>query len=292
MEEAGRSAPALLAAQPEPSPCGTTMQSRKHPTAPLAKLDEAFWSLAVHPELEQSKTIPKGLTPDAYYRWQTRKEIHGEEYFAELRYTKQCLQEATHLCRYLELNNTPASIKEVTLYKSVLSAAIHEAEELYADIAMEYPVPDTSSITAASSKPMRHEKYLPQMLFHNNDTAVIYLPQQRTQRNAKGLPTSLHITEFRDFLLDADLPSLTDWQADFIHVFDPADAGYCRDVDNYEYKKYIDLLARKLGTVDSSTHFSLTMRNEFTTAIATGTYIIIRSRISALPTLLALTHNK
>lgn len=248
--------------------------------------------LSAMADLTPPEDIPTGLTPDIYDKWKRSNDSHKAPYFTEqLGDARQYLLEAVHLCQYLDLNIIPASIKEVTTYKNVLSAAVHKAEVLYADIDVDYPLPENASDFIDNDIEMPHEKYLPQMCYQDDKAAVIYLPQQRTRRNTKGLPTSLHITEFREFVMATNFPELTNWQADFIHVFDPADTRYCRDVDNYEYKKYIDLIARKMGVTDSGTHFSLAMHNEFTTAIAPGTYIIIRSRISALPTLLALTHN-
>lgn len=235
----------------------------------------------------QPEDIPEGLPPDVYYRWKANQDIHNEEYSAKLCDIRQRLVEAAHLCQYLELNITPASTKEVTMYKTVLSAAMHKAEELYADITTDYPIPNNAAASVSEDCALPHEKYLPKMCYQDSEAAVIYLPQQRTRRNAKSLPISLHIAEFRDFILAANFPTLTDWQADFIHVFHPDDAEYCRDVDNYEYKKYIDLIARKMGVKDSGRHFSLAMHNEFTTAIAPGTYIIIQQRISLLPEILS-----
>lgn len=254
----------------------------------FAALDEQYQMLSAMADPTPPEDIPAGLTPDIYDRWKLSNDSHKAPYFSEeLGDARQRLLEAVHLCQYLDLNIIPASIREVIMYKSMLSAAVHKAETLYADIEMDYPLPQNSSDFIDDNTKMPHEKYLPQMLYQDDDVAVIYLPQQRTRRNAKGLPTSLHITEFREFVESAELPELTDWQADFIHVFHPDDAEYCHDVDNYEYKKYIDLIARKMGVMDSSTHFSLSMHNEFSTDIAPGTYIIIQQRISLLPLLLS-----
>lgn len=254
----------------------------------FAALDEQYQMLSAMADLTPPEDIPTGLTPDIYDRWKLSNDSHKAPYFAEqLGDARQRLLEAVHLCQYLDLNIIPASIREVIMYKSVLSAAIHQAEKLYAEIAVDYPLPENASDFIDNDIKMPHEKYLPQMLYQDDEVAVIYLPQQRTRRNAKGLPTSLHISEFREFVKATDFPKLTDWQADFIHVFHPDDAEYCHDVDNYEYKKYIDLIARKMGVLDSSTHFSLAMHNESTTDIVPGTYIIIQQRISLFQTLLS-----
>lgn len=268
--------------------CEKEMSKNNHYESPFAVLDEKYQLLSSLPDLTPHEDIPEGLTPDILDKWKGSRDNHKAPYFTEqLSDVRQRLLEAAHLCRYLDLNIIPASIEEVAMYKGVLSAAIYKAETLYSDIELDFPLPKNASDFIDRDIEMPHEKYLPQMCYRDEEAAVIYLPQQRTRRNAKGLPTSLHISEFQEFLLAADFPSLTNWQADFIHVFHPDDTRYCRDVDNYEYKKYIDLIARKMGAMDSGTHFSLAMHNEFTAAIAPGTYIVIQQRISPLPALLS-----
>lgn len=68
------------------------------------------------------------------------------------------------------------------------------------------------------------------------------------------------------------------WQARFFFVFSESTKTKPKDVDNYDYKRIIDLLAFALGSSDNAVHFAMSMETIFTDQIASGIYIEISPR--------------
>ena len=72
-----------------------------------------------------------------------------------------------------------------------------------------------------------------------------------------------------------NFPKWNAWHAAFIHVFPESTARVPRDVDNYEYKRVIDLIAFSMNLSDCAYTFSAEMRTAFTDLLPPGTYIEI-----------------
>ncbi len=75
-------------------------------------------------------------------------------------------------------------------------------------------------------------------------------------------------------------PRWDGYHAEFIHVF-PKDAEQsAKDVDNYEYKRVIDIIAFAMHFSDSPSVFSMEMRAVFTDELPSGVYIEITPKSS------------
>lgn len=74
-----------------------------------------------------------------------------------------------------------------------------------------------------------------------------------------------------------EVPNFPQWQAwhvSFIHVYPIKNQGYIlRDVDNYDYKKTIDVIACAMHTSDCATRFDMSATTTFTDDFERGVYI-------------------
>lgn len=68
------------------------------------------------------------------------------------------------------------------------------------------------------------------------------------------------------------------WHADFIHVYPIKFAGVPKDVDNYNYKRTIDVIAFAMRTTDDAIHFDMAMSTVFRDDYKAGVYIEITPR--------------
>lgn len=68
-------------------------------------------------------------------------------------------------------------------------------------------------------------------------------------------------------------PTWPFWRADFILVFPYSTKAVTRDIDNYDYKVPIDILASALHTTDNAVHFSMSSNTVFTDDLEPGAYI-------------------
>lgn len=77
-----------------------------------------------------------------------------------------------------------------------------------------------------------------------------------------------------------DFPKWKSWKAEFIHVF-PAETQWIpRDVNNYDYKRTVDVIALAMKADDNCLDFEMAMRTVFSDEIAPGTYIEITPNCS------------
>lgn len=76
------------------------------------------------------------------------------------------------------------------------------------------------------------------------------------------------------------LPNWYNWQAKFFLVFPASTKQFPRDVDNYDYKRIIDLIAFGLGSSDNAIHFAMSSETIFTDKITSGVFIEITPRSS------------
>lgn len=71
-----------------------------------------------------------------------------------------------------------------------------------------------------------------------------------------------------------NFPQWQSWHASFIHVYPVKNQGYVlRDVDNYDYKKTIDVIACAMHTSDCATRFDMSTTTTFSDEYARGVYI-------------------
>lgn len=107
----------------------------------------------------------------------------------------------------------------------------------------------------------------------SGDMAVIkmpYLPKRGT--SAHSLANDLLLARF------SGMKGLPKWEAchmEVYHVFPSFVYGVAKDVDNYDYKRTIDLLAFFFGFADTARTFTLGLQTVFTDDLESGAYIEI-----------------
>lgn len=75
-------------------------------------------------------------------------------------------------------------------------------------------------------------------------------------------------------------PKWKRWKAEFIHVFPTKTKWIPRDVNNYDYKRTVDVIALAMRADDNCLDFEMAMRAIFSDKIAPGTYIEISPNCS------------
>lgn len=97
-----------------------------------------------------------------------------------------------------------------------------------------------------------------------------YLPHRYTGNQdlvAQLLAAKLHMC--------SDLPHWRTWHAEFIHLYPVVCREIPRDVDNYSYKKVIDVIAFHLRASDDARHFDMSMTTVYSDDYEPGVYIQI-----------------
>lgn len=79
------------------------------------------------------------------------------------------------------------------------------------------------------------------------------------------------------------LPTWGKWAAHFHFVYPSAASNTARDVDNYDYKRTIDLVSAAIGRCDNARSFSLHCSSFFTDDFPQGVYIEITENCSEFP---------
>lgn len=85
---------------------------------------------------------------------------------------------------------------------------------------------------------------------------------------------------------ETSFPKWERWSAVFYHVYPTKTTKIPRDVDNYDYKKTIDLIAFALGTNDNACNYDMKMTTVFTDKLDSGVYIEVTPKsleFEALP---------
>lgn len=86
-----------------------------------------------------------------------------------------------------------------------------------------------------------------------------------------------------ELLSMTELPSWPKWQAVFYHVYPANASNIPKDVENYDYKKTIDLLAYAVRSSDNALNFSMMMDTVFTDCVPSGVYIHVTPKSSKKP---------
>lgn len=172
-----------------------------------------------------------------------------------------------------DTETTPAKIRTT---QNTLKAAVHRAEELLTEISLSYPLAQSHSrsLTVEEAETIGP---IPKLLFSNDDEFIFWLPSLPSR---KRTTTSLIYQEIKELLFNADLPRFANWHCAFIHCFRPKHIVGVYDVDNYDYKPTIDLIARSMLAKDSFEHFSLGLYNVSTDELRPGCYVYVTSRES------------
>ena len=218
-----------------------------------------------------SESIPKGIPSELAEKWQASDANRGVEHIQDLQRTKKFFEEAAQLCAELTQRNKPMSLTYLEQIKTTLATAAHKADDMLWDFNSRYPVPRSHTLQAIAQTPAIASK-IPKLLCSTEEKVIIWVPRLP---NKRASPHNLLTTELRDFLHDAQLPHFERWHCLFLHIHSAGSGVGVKDVDNYEYKRTIDMLAFALRTKDSADYFSMTMRNYFSDTIPEGCYIYI-----------------
>ncbi len=116
---------------------------------------------------------------------------------------------------------------------------------------------------------------------YHKEGLFVYLPS--LPRKGQGNTALVNQMLAAELLAMTDMPSWPKWQAAFYHVYPPGNPDIPKDVDNYDYKKTIDLLAYAVRSSDSSLNFSMKMDTVFTDVVESGVYIHVMKKSSELP---------
>ena len=81
-----------------------------------------------------------------------------------------------------------------------------------------------------------------------------------------------------------DFPQWTHWHASFIHRHSLTGAWKARDVDNYSYKKIIDVIALAMNTSDNPSRFDMDLSSYFTDDYIPACFIVISPKNSDFTT--------
>lgn len=79
-----------------------------------------------------------------------------------------------------------------------------------------------------------------------------------------------------------ELPHWQNWEAVFYHIYPTNCRRIPKDVDNYEYKEVIDILAYEMRTNDSPCCFDMAIKTIFTDCLIPGTYLQIKQKCSEI----------
>lgn len=104
---------------------------------------------------------------------------------------------------------------------------------------------------------------------------IPYLPRRHCGNNA----VVNHMLAAKIFQ-HTGFPKWQCWTAVFHHVYPTNTKDIPRDIDNYDYKKTIDLIAYALGASDNAFCFDMSMRTVFTDNLTRGVYIEVRPKSS------------
>lgn len=116
---------------------------------------------------------------------------------------------------------------------------------------------------------------------HTDDCLILHLPHlpHRSFSGRNIATESLAAYLFRH----RDLPRWNRWHCEFLHVFPCQLSRLPKDVDNYGYKRVIDLLAFAMGVSDGAACCSLSMDAVFSDSVPEGCYIKVSPKSSENP---------
>lgn len=108
----------------------------------------------------------------------------------------------------------------------------------------------------------------------------IFMPHLRP-RVLASRPEALATKQLMAVLEKEKLPKWPKWEASFLHVYSPSKRRTPPpDVDNYDYKRTIDVIALMLRTTDRGGRFRMEADTLYSDVHAPGTYIRIRPKNS------------
>ena len=114
------------------------------------------------------------------------------------------------------------------------------------------------------------------------DLIRIYLPY--LPRRGEGYEAPVNKMLAAKIYATSKAVSWPKWTAAFVHVYPTASRRIPKDVDNFDYKKTIDLLAFLVGSSDNACNYSMCMDTIFSDSLRSGVYIRITPKSSVFST--------
>ena len=119
----------------------------------------------------------------------------------------------------------------------------------------------------------------------SQEQVLIFLPYLPKRNRAKHAPVNEILAAEIPF---HRFPKWSRWSASFTHLYPATTRNIPKDVDNYDYKRTIDLLAYALGTSDNALNYSMSMQTVFSDILPPGVYIQLRPKSSDKDSICAL----
>ncbi len=219
------------------------------------------------PSNQQSQKVPPPLqhTPDSSaHGWQQ------QELLAFLGRISKTLQQASSAAQLhhnravqgIEHELAPSFMSELARCATVLEKAVYE-----------YGLSSTEQdFLEKAAKGLGNPAHDEITVVQQPDRLLIRIPYlpRRGQGN-KALVNTMLAQALRQYRL----PTWKTWSAIFWHIYPATTNKMPWDVDNYDYKKTIDILTAALHTSDNALQFEMSMRSKITDEILPGTYIDI-----------------
>ena len=184
------------------------------------------------------------------------------------------------LCQFQHTGEAPMTPARLKSLQQSLLFANHQLDDIITTLTRQYPLQQRSFYSIAHGNP-KLEPYLPKVIVDHPERLVIWLPALPPARRT----VDNHVfKEFEGLLQNlGDRPQFQQWHCDFIHIFHPTSLRGIRDVDNYNYKPLIDVLALALGARDCTDQFSSAQYNLLSEKLKPGCYIHVSKRCEKVP---------
>lgn len=181
-----------------------------------------------------------------------------------------------HLLNKLRKNGLDnATYLHAKEYWHKLFLAIHELEQLLWVYCDEYWFSRVDMTNDMLRDPQLLENAIE--IEMNADQVLIRMPHIAARKEPRyRLPEDLLAAKLASL---RNLPKLGQCHATFCHVYPSSVSSMPKDVDNYYYKRVIDLLAYTFGFSDCPMTFSMSMESFVSDTVAPGTYIWLEKKL-------------
>lgn len=164
-----------------------------------------------------------------------------------------------------------------------LAGPVLALEQLAVDAAHAIHVPDWELWGQLPAEPLTVSKRSLVSVQAAQDRVSIRMPLL-PPRDVPGLDDlDAATTMLATALMGCSLPKWDTWQASFCHVYPSNASSPPKDVDNFSYKRTLDLLALMMGQSDSAEVCTVVLSCRIDDSVPPGTYIEITEKSSDFP---------
>lgn len=163
-------------------------------------------------------------------------------------------------------------------YAKQFASTLSKLEQTLCSYIANYSSPNEIWEYIAANKDCRQEEVC---LRIQESEVLVYLPYLPKRGKGYSSPVN-HMLAAKIYSSRKDV-RWTKWNAAFYHVYPMSTSRIPKDVDNYDYKRTIDLLAFLVGSSDNSLNYSMSMDTILTDKIRQGVYIRLTPKSSGFP---------